>query len=117
MAESFRQKRSRFSQSVPLLLNFMTLRGYQYTLGQVERTQAEASANAAAGKGIAKSLHLEGLAVDINLFRDGVYLGDSTAHLIFGQFWKSLWPDCRWGGDFKPIPDGNHYSIEHEGRK
>ena len=33
---------------------------------------------------------------------------------LFGAFWKSLDPDCCWGGDFN---DGNHYSIAYQGRK
>ena len=49
---------------------------------------------------------------------------DSMAHKPFGEFWESLHPDCRWGGnwdkDNNPFEfgenDGNHYSLEHEGR-
>lgn len=117
MAETLRQMRCRFSRTLPLLQNFMTLRGYEHAINEVVRTQAQADANAASGAGSARSLHLDGLAVDINLYKDGVYLTETSAHLVFGQFWKSLWPDCRWGGDFKPKPDGNHYSIEYQGRK
>jgi hypothetical protein len=117
MSETLREKQSRFARSFALLLQYMTLRGYEYTLGQIKRTELEARANAASGAGIAQSLHLISLAGDVNLFKDGVYLDTTEAHAPLGQFWKSLWPDCRWGGDFKPKPDGNHYSIEHEGRK
>lgn len=122
MSETLRQKRCRFSRSLPLLLNYMTLRGYEYALDQVKRTTVEAQANAASGAGISNSLHLDGLAVDILLYKDGVYQETSEAHRPFGEFWKSLATDHRWGGDFRdkagnPKPDGNHYSIEHEGRK
>jgi hypothetical protein len=115
-AETLRQKQSRFARSVPLLLQYMTLRGYEYTYGETKRTQAQATANAASGAGISNSLHLDALAIDINLFKDGAYLEDSAAHLPFGTFWKSLGPDHFWGGDFTK-PDGNHYSIGHAGRK
>ena len=117
MSETLRQKRSRFGRNLVLLLQYVELRGYEYTLGEIVRGAAQAAANAASGAGIARSLHLDGLAADINLFKDGVYLEETSAHLIFGQFWKSLGADHRWGGDFKPKPDGNHYSLEHEGRK
>ena len=116
MAESLRQKQSRFARAVPLLLQYMTALGYEYTLGQAKRTEAEAQANAAAGTGIAKSLHIVSLAIDINLFKDGQYLDSSDAHRPFGVFWKSLGEDYYWGGDFSK-PDGNHYSVGHEGRK
>jgi hypothetical protein len=90
--------------------------GYEYTLGEAWRTQAQAQANAASGAGIANSLHIERLAIDINLFKDGLFLQESEAHRPFGAFWKSLGPDYFWGGDFSK-PDGNHYSIGHGGRK
>jgi len=59
------------------------------------------------------SCHYIRLADDLNLFKDGIYLTDTLAHKPFGEFWESLHPLCRWGGRFN---DGNHYSIEHEGR-
>jgi len=58
----------------------MSLQGYEYAFDQFKRTQAEANANATAGAGIAKSLHILGLAVDINLYKDGEYLEDSERH-------------------------------------
>jgi hypothetical protein len=122
MAETLRQKQSRFARSVPLLLQYVYARGYEATLGEAWRTQAQAQANAASGAGISNSLHIERLAIDINLFKDGIYLSDSASHKPFGEFWKSLGDDYCWGGDFKdskgqPKPDGNHYSISFGGRK
>lgn len=61
------------------------------------------------------SLHYIGLAVDINLFKDGDFLTHSEDHRPFGEFWKGLHPLCRWGGDFTK-PDGNHYSVTFAGR-
>lgn len=116
MAETLRQKQSRFARSVPLLLQYMTALGYEYTLGEAWRTQAQAAANAASGAGISNSLHIDRLAIDINLFKDGIYLADSDSHRPFGAFWKSLGDDYAWGGDFTK-PDGNHYSVAHGGRK
>jgi hypothetical protein len=60
------------------------------------------------------SLHFEGLAMDVDLFKDGVYLDRTSDHQQFGEYWESLHPDCRWGGRFE---DGNHYSITYQGRK
>ena len=62
------------------------------------------------------SLHYEGLAWDIDLTKDGVYLTDTMDHHVFGVFWESLHFDCRWGGRFKKGADGNHYSITYGGR-
>lgn len=116
MTETLRQKQSRFARSVPLLLQYIVARGYEATLGEAWRTEAQAQANAASGAGISNSLHRERLAIDINLFKDGVYLASGEEHAPFGTFWKSLGPDYAWGGDFAK-PDPNHYSIAHGGRK
>lgn len=59
------------------------------------------------------SNHYDRLAIDINLFKDGVYLTDTMAHKPFGEFWESLHPLCKWGGNWK---DGNHYSLINGGR-
>jgi hypothetical protein len=58
------------------------------------------------------SLHYDKLAIDLNLFQDGVYLVSTEAHKPLGEYWESL--GGSWGGRFN---DGNHYSLEHNGRK
>lgn len=70
-----------------------------------------------AGGGIKNSVHQLGLAVDVNLFKDGVYLPSSEDHRLLGDWWKSQHQQARWGGDFRPNPDGNHYSFEFNGVK
>lgn len=68
--------------------------------------------------GFPNSNHTRFLAVDIDLFdSDGNYLSSTESHRIFGDWWKQQDSRCRWGGDFKPKPDGNHYSFEHNGVK
>jgi D-alanyl-D-alanine carboxypeptidase len=94
--------------------------GYALAGGELQRKQAQALLNAAAGVGIANSLHLRGLAIDLMLFIEGVYQTNSEAYRPLGEKWKSMHPLARWGGDFKdprgnPKPDGDHFSIEHEG--
>jgi hypothetical protein len=78
-------------------------------IDQVKRTQAEAQANAASGKGIKNSLHLDGLAVDILIYKDGVYLTNTDDYQFAGHYWKVLDNDNAWGGDLSK-PDGNHFS-------
>lgn len=108
------EKQELFMRLLPLLLNEAHRLGYQVRGGELERSEAAALWYASQGKGIANSLHRLKLAIDLHLFKNGVYLTKSEDHAILGQFWKSLHPLCRWGGDFKK-PDGNHYSIEHNG--
>lgn len=99
------------------LVAYAYAQGYEMTWGQALRTQAEANANAASGAGISHSLHLIGLAVDVNLFKDGKFMPNTADHAPLGAFWKSLNPLCCWGGDFTTRPDGNHYSITWNGVK
>lgn len=61
-----------------------------------------------------KGKHPLGLAIDLNLFRDGRYLTTTEDHAPLGQYYESLDPHTSWGGRF-PEPDGNHYSFG-EGR-
>ena len=109
------EKQRLFARLVGQLIVWAYSKGYEFTFGEALRTQAQASANAASGAGISNSLHLLKLAIDLNLFMAGVYQSDSQAYKPIGDYWKSLHPLCRWGGDFKSRPDGNHFSIEHEG--
>jgi hypothetical protein len=122
VSETLGQKQRRFCRDVAKLIEFAYVMGYELTFGEAWRTDAQAEANAASGAGISNSLHKIRLAIDLNLFKGGVYQTSSEAHRELGTFWKSLGSDYYWGGDFKdsqgrPKPDGNHYAIGHEGRK
>lgn len=105
----------KFARLLPRLLDKAFELGYEVTGGEWQRTQAQAQANAATGAGISHSVHLVSLAVDLHLFKDSVYLIDSADYEPLGSFWKTLDPDCRWGGDFHTRPDGNHFSLTWEG--
>lgn len=119
---NLREARCLFSRLISELVIWGAQNGYDLAYDQVKRTTLEAQANAASGAGIADSLHREGLAGDLLLYIQGIYCETSEAHAKIGAKWKSMHPLCRWGGDFKdkngrPKPDGNHYSIEWQGRK
>lgn len=90
--------------------------GYLLKWGETLRKQAQADANAASGAGIKNSLHIIGLAVDFELFKDGQYLTACEDYSFMGQFWKQLDPRCCWGGDFASR-DGDHFSITYQGVK
>lgn len=111
---TLRQKQSLFVRLVSALLIEADARGYELTFGETWRPPETAALYAKQGKGIKNSLHCQRLAIDLNLFRDGKYLSSTAAHQPLGEFWEGLHPLCRWGGRFG---DGNHYSLEHGGRK
>jgi hypothetical protein len=111
---TLREKQSLFVALVADLIREAHVRGYALTFGEAWRSPEEAARLAKLGKGIVNSLHTSRLAIDLNLFKDGVYLSSSESHKPLGEFWETLHPLCRWGGRFN---DGGHYSLEHGGRK
>ena len=60
------------------------------------------------------SLHHLGLAMDLHMDIGGVYQEGSEAHNVSGEIWESRHPLCRNG---RKWGDGNHYSLEWEGRE
>lgn len=71
------------------------------------------------GVGHPQSLHGIGLAVDIDLWKRDDQLGwryctDTEDHRELGEWWEKQHDLCRWGGRFTK-PDGNHYSLSHNG--
>jgi hypothetical protein len=102
---TLRQKQSKFSVMAARLILHAESIGYEVTLGDAYRDPR-------CPYGSETSLHKKRLALDINLFRDGVYLPRTEDHLELGLFWESI--GCSWGGRFM---DGNHYSLAHDGMK
>ncbi|EJY8354924.1 M15 family metallopeptidase, partial [Cronobacter sakazakii] len=47
------------------------------------------------------------------LFINGKYATRTEDYLPLGEYWESL--GGSWGGRFKTNPDGNHFSLEHNG--
>jgi hypothetical protein len=114
--------------------------GYEFTLGEAQRSAEQAAINAlslydrariralletkypvladaigcSVSRGIKNSNHRNRLAIDLNLYKDDRYLDDAADYLRFGEFWKSLHPLARWGGDFG---DSDHFSFEYNGVK
>ena len=97
------QKQSKFVQLIGKLIAFTYSQGYEFTFGDAWRAD---------GKGhIANSFHYIRLAIDLNLFVGGKWISIySPEWQLLGDYWKSLDPECTWGGDFKQL-DYNHFSY------
>ena len=130
------KKQERFSRLIPKLINKAHELGFEVRLKELLRGEIQAQHNADTcavcghnknkhllypvpkhsfkPMGIKKSLHRDGLALDLVLFREGIPLTDSEMYLELGEFWESLDILCAWGGRFN---DGGHFSIIHGGRK
>lgn len=110
-------KQAEFTKSIGLLINYATAKGYSLTFADAYRDpRLHGEFGEKKAYGSANSVHKLRLAVDFNLFIGGEYISDSRhkAWSDLGEFWKSLHPFARWGGDFKLV-DSVHFSFEHVG--
>jgi len=111
--ETLGQKQRRFMMMVGQLIQFVYAEGYELTLGdgyRDPRVHGKMGTKVAYGRKF--SNHKIKLAIDLNLFKDNKYLTSTKSHEPFGLFWESI--GGSWGGRFK---DGNHYSLEHNGKR
>lgn len=135
------EKQQLFVRLYSQWLSWALAQGYGLTFGEAHRSDEQAEINAIGqigretvaqlvqrafpalasairnnGKanGIRRTAHGNKLALDQNLFINGVYQTTTEAWRPLGEYWESLHPLCRWGGRFG---DGNHISIEHDGVK
>lgn len=120
MSETLGQKQRRFLPLVSKLIDFAYAQGYELSAGECYRSPEQAALNAQHGVGIANSLHILRLAIDLQLFKDGQYLTKSEDYRPLGEYWKTLDPEAAWGGDFRdakgdPKPDGDHFSLSFRG--
>lgn len=96
------QKQRKFTFMVHQLIQFAYEAGYELTFGDAfAETGHKENSN-----------HYIRLAIDLNLFKDGKYLTRTSDHQELGAYWELL--GGSWGGHFN---DGNHYSLEHNGRR
>lgn len=112
MPESLREKQSRFVKMLPLLINKASQLGYDLTLAEAYRPPETAKLYSEQGRGIQNSLHTQRLAIDLNVFLQGVLLTSGEKFQDLGEYWESI--GGTWGGRFK---DGNHFSLSHGGVK
>ena len=136
------ETRIEFTRCLGELLQFACVtRGYDVIADELKRNQIVATWNAThcrvevGGKrceklkpdhtkmahtflpiGIAKSVHLSSLAIDLYIIDSSKISNDRDEYAILGGHWKTLHPLARWGGDFKGFPDLGHFSFEWEGR-
>lgn len=94
---SIRRKQSQFARMVPRLIDQAHKLGFEVTLGDAYRDPR-------CPYGSKSSRHRMRLAIDLNLFKNGKYLTETSDHEPLGVWWESM--GGIWGGRFD---DGNHY--------
>ena len=104
------QKQRKCSQLIGRLIGWAYDNGYEIVLGEAFRTKEQQELYVAGGKSkTMNSKHLKCLAIDINLFKSGKYLTETPDYKPLGDYWKSLDPECVWGGDWGW--DGGHFQY------
>jgi hypothetical protein len=106
-------KQRKFTLMISQLIAWAYANGYELTFGDAYRDpRLHGAAGVKLGYGHRNSCHKIRLAIDLNLFRGGVFLQSTEDHAPLGEQWEAM--GGTWGGRFA---DGNHYSLEHEGMK
>lgn len=95
--ETLGQKQQRFSRMVAKLIDQAHELGYEVTLGDAYRDpRLHGEMGVKKGYGAGRSCHKLRLAIDLNLFKNGVWLTQSTDHRRLGEWWESQ--GGTWGG-------------------
>jgi hypothetical protein len=106
------EKQRDFTLMIASLITWAYEQGFELSFGEAYRPPELAAINAAKGIGISNSLHTKRLAIDLNLFINGFFQTTTEAYRPLGEKWEAM--GGTWGGRFSH-PDGNHFSLEHEG--
>jgi len=129
---SLRTAQEVFAKNTISLYQFILSQDFTFTYGEVYRTDVQAWINSqptdstlvchvanktitvqyplpVGGVGILKSKHRDRLAVDINIFKDGSLVDGKEILQPLGNYWETLDPLNRWGGNFKGFYDPYHF--------
>lgn len=106
-----------FSIHVQKLIQWAVVRGYMFTYGEVYRTKEQQFIYYKAGlTKTLDSLHMQRLAVDFNIFKNGKLLESRKEIQPLGEYWKALSDYNIWGGDFNnngDTEDDNFHDPNH----
>ena len=94
---------------------WLEAQGYDVGEGEGWRTPEQAALNAAKGVGIAASLHIDRMAMDLIIRKNGIEVGPDDYRRC-GEAWKALDKENAYGGDFEKLRDYQHFSRKFGGR-
>jgi hypothetical protein len=110
---SLRKKQSKFARMVADLIIHAYYLGYEITFCDAYRDpRVHGGMGERKGYGSANSCHKLRLAIDFNLFKDGVWLQGYDATKAYNEL-HDYWDDI--GGSRRIPNDLNHFSLEHNG--
>lgn len=101
---SLSDKQSEFALMVAVLIQAAHQMGLSLTFGHAWRDSETQKRLVAQGLSKTEnSKHLDRLAVDFNLFKDGKYITDKNEYRPLGELWEKI--GGRWGGRFGLKPE------------
>ena len=92
------------------LIQFAEANGYMLLGGDRKRTKEQQAVYYT--QGLSKtldSLHQLGLANDFDYIKDGKLIYDKAYLQPLGDYWESLNPKNRWGGNWESFYDPRHF--------
>ena len=96
---SLSEKQVKFTVMVANLITWGDSLNMSLTFGEAYRTDEQQMIHKANGKSkVDHSRHQDRLAVDFNLYIDGIYITDKEFYRPLGEKWEAL--GGRWGGRF-----------------
>lgn len=106
-----RQEQVVFARHVQLLLGKAFELGFEVTLGEVLRPIEMQRIYVQRGSSkTMKSQHMEKLAIDLNLFKDGKLCSAEQIYPL-GKWWEGLDPNNRWGGSWRGLVEAKKSSF------
>lgn len=101
---SLLEKQRRFARMVGVLIGWAYDHGYELTLGDAYRDPR-------CPYGSEVSLHKQRLAIDLNLYIEGVYQKTTEAHKPLGEFWESIGGAGGGGGGGRGYATGGSFVV------
>jgi hypothetical protein len=107
---SLMQEQAAFLLDTCKLIQHATALGFVVTGGELARTPEQQAIYVQTGRSkTLNSIHLKRCAIDLNFFKDGQIIWDKKVLAPLGEFWESLHPKNRWGGNFSTLVDCPHF--------
>lgn len=107
---SLGKEQEAFSKDVLSLFTYLHEKGFQVRIGEAYRTKEQQEIYIKAKRSQTfNSMHLKKCAIDLHIFKGGVWLKAKGELQKIGDFWESLSPKNRWGGNWKSFTDCPHF--------
>lgn len=107
---SLRTEQSRFAEDLVAFLTWATSKGYEYVIGEVQRTPEQQKIYVETGRSkTLDSRHLKKCAADLFFFMDGKLLSTKEEVQPLGNQWESMNVKNSWGGNWRSFKDVPHF--------